>query len=336
MRIRYDFSFLLLSLVVGLAGCSGDEDRNIPNVSDINVSLDISRFEQAVPRYYGKSPTTAYQSLSTEFPSFFEPVFVDLMLPALKDTVAFNNFLKAPIIQDLFDTCGQVYQNFSPYETELTTAFKFYKHYFPNRKIPKLVTYASEYNYGNFTLGEDLLGIGLDFFLGPEHPGYPREVLPKYVRRAMTAEHLVSKTMQAMVTELVPPAKGGRMLDEMIRNGKVLYILDHLLPIAPDSIKLAHTAVQTDWLNNNELAMWTFFLGEELLYSTQYKSFRKYVDVSPDAPGMPADAPGRAANWLGWQIVKQYMKKEGQNMEDLILQEDAQVILNQSKYKPKR
>jgi hypothetical protein len=52
---------------------------------------------------------------------------------------------------------------------------------------------------------------------------------------------------------------------------------------------------------------------------------------------MPPESPGRTANWIGWQIVKSYMRRNPANtLDDLILEKDAQAILDASKYKPRR
>lgn len=133
-------------------------------------------------------------------------------------------------------------------------------------------------------------------------------------------------------------APGGmRLLDLMVHNGKNLYVLDKLLPDTPDSIKLEITAQQTQWLSDNEKEMWSYFLKENLFYSNNLQDIRKYVEYSPNSPGMPTEAPGRTANWLGWQIVKAYMTRYPETtMQELIALKDAQALLDQSKYKPKR
>lgn len=332
--LKYPIFFFSLWLITG---CNGGEDRNIPNVDDIQVELNVRHFAQDLAAQYGLPPAQAYAALSEAYPIFLDSIFVGRMLPMLRDTVAWSNFYKAELIHDLVDTCNLVYQDFEKYELELEEAFQFYKYYFPDRKVPTILSYVSEYNYGNFSWGEDILGIGLDFFLGADYRGYPLEVFPKYVLRTMSPEHLVTKTMKTLVNEIVPENVGqGRMLDHMIRNGKVLYILDHLLPNHQDSIKFEYTQDQVDWVKQNELGMWTFFVGEEMLYSTQFKDYRKYVEISPKSPGMPPEAPGRTANYIGWKIVSSYMKRFPQLTFEELIQKNSQDIFTQSKYKPNR
>jgi len=186
-------------------------------------------------------------------------------------------------------------------------------------------------------ISQTLVGIGLDFFLGQGHSGYSLDFFPNYIQRTMSREYLVSKTMKALANDMVGPPSGSKLIDHMVANGKVLYILDHLLPHQPDSIKLEYSQVQVEWCSANEKSIWAFLLDEELLYSTQQKEFQKYVDHSPNSPGMPEIAPGRTANFIGFNIIKAYMKRFPQtSFEELLGLKDAQSILTKSKYKPKR
>jgi hypothetical protein len=90
-------------------------------------------------------------------------------------------------------------------------------------------------------------------------------------------------------------------------------------------------------LENNELEMWAHYLDKELLYETNPGLIGKHVGPSPNAPGMPPEAPGGNANWVGMNIVEQYMERRPDlSLQDLIDEKDSQRILTESKYKPKR
>lgn len=52
----------------------------------------------------------------------------------------------------------------------------------------------------------------------------------------------------------------------MVNNGKKFYILDKLLLYVLDSVKLEVIGEQVEWLNDNELEMWVFFIKEDLMY----------------------------------------------------------------------
>ena len=55
--------------------------------------------------------------------------------------------------------------------------------------------------------------------------------------------------------------------------------------------------------------MWARLLTQNLLYSTDFGKFKKLVTPSPNAPVVFQEAPGEVGNWLGWQIVKAYVKR---------------------------
>ena len=336
---RFIIGFLSIwSIFFLLNSCNFDKVKNIPDVSNIEVNLEINRFEKDLFGLDTTDVNAMISSLDKSYPEFFKPVYLGKIIPPLQDPEVFSLFVRTQQVRDLFDTCGLVFSDFDEnIAPQLKEAFQFYKYHFPKRRIPTVITYVSEYTLGNFTLEEDMLGIGLDFFLGPGYTRYNPGFFPKYIQQSMTKAHLVSKSMYTLVKNIVGEPEGDRLIDLMVHNGKVLYILDQVVPYAPDSIKLEYTGEQVKWCEENEKRIWAHLLKEELLYSTERKDIRKLIDYSPNSPGMSEEAPGRTANWLGWQIVKSYMNRyPDTSLEDLILMKDAQKIMEKAKYKPKR
>ncbi|NJN33978.1 MAG: hypothetical protein HC817_06765 [Saprospiraceae bacterium] len=175
--------------------------------------------------------------------------------------------------------------------------------------------------------------------MGAQHPDYllMENIRYDYVRRTLTPEHLAVKALRLHISNMAGEPNGSRLLDQMIHNGKQLFILDQLLPRTPDSLKFGYTASQTQWCKENEAGIWASFLKENVLYETNQKKIAKLISPSPNSPGMPAEAPGETGNFIGWQIVKQFMRREpNTTLTQLIQLRDAQQILEKSKYKPAR
>jgi len=102
------------------------------------------------------------------------------------------------------------------------------------------------------------------------------------------------------------------------------------------SLDIEYTTDQMKWVKENELQMWAYFFDQELFYETNTMTLKKYLSPNPNSPGMPAEAPGRTGNYIGWQIVKKYMKRFPKTtMQDLVALNDAQKILEESRYKPR-
>ncbi|MDH3652116.1 MAG: hypothetical protein OEQ53_20685, partial [Saprospiraceae bacterium] len=203
--------------------------------------------------------------------------------------------------------------------------------------VPDIYTCVSGFEVGAFTIGNNLLGIGLEFYLGEEYPKYDPNLFPEYIRRTMNPDHLVAKVIQSLIANYLGETRGTQLLDFMIRNGVELYIKEKLLPNCSPEVIHEFSSEQLAWLGENESQIWAHLLEEELLHSVNYRQFQKLVTPSPNVPNMPNEAPGRVGNWIGYLIVKAYMQRNpNRQLLDLMTFENAQKILAEARYKPRQ
>ncbi len=341
-------AWMTTMVLLTLTGCGTDDRPAPPDVSDIPVTVQIRRFEQDLFRIDTTRLAAELAALEAEYPAF-SPIFFDFILRSRDSLVApqghaayVAGFIHHPTVRRLYDTTQVVYADLSDIEAEFRQALQFFRYYFPEEPVPDLTTFISEYSLAAFIYGPgNSLAVGLDFFLGEDYPYQAYNPMnpsfSSYLTRTFNRDHLVAKTLQPLVDQLAGEPGGERLLDLMIHNGKKLYLLDHLLPYAPDSVVLELPPAKVQWLEDNELEMWAYFIKEDLLYNSDYQAIRKLVEYSPNSPGMPPEAPGRTANWVGRQIVKAYMKQFPETtMPELIDLRDAQQLLDASRYKPRR
>ncbi len=231
----------------------------------------------------------------------------------------------------------EVYPDLVFLENSLSDAFSRYQYFFPDKKIPVIYTYISDLYYEKPVIVDDsVVIIALDVYLGEDFPQYRSLGLPHYKIRCMTNKNISIDVMKAMyVSEIVRPQKQKTMIDRMIAAGKLLYYLDAMLPDVPDSLKICYTSKQMKWAESNKANVWAFFVRNNLFYSPDYKLQTKLIEDGPFTTGFSNDSPPRLGIWLGWQIVKEYMKKHPKtNLNSLIQNPDTQAIFNQSGYKP--
>ncbi len=315
------------------------KDEPIPDVRNVKVDLQVVRFDSLLYHIDSAKVPAFYQDFTTNHHDFLEGYIHVMVSPGVKvtDTIDFLLAMKNPGLRKLYDTTQMIIGDFSKERKELKQAFKYVKYYFPNQPTPTYYTYISQFGVGGFTYGESVLGTSLDYHLGKDFPYYDPMIFPNYIKRWMDAEHIVPDAMRVYANDLVGDVQGEQFLDYIISNGKVLYLLDHFLPTTPDSIFLNFTAAQTQWCKDNEFNMWSHFVHEDLLYSTKQKDFRKLINPSPTSSGMPAEAPGRTGNYMGWQIIKAYMKRHPKTtFPELMALKDSKKILQESKFKPRK
>ena len=83
--------------------------------------------------------------------------------------------------------------------------------------------------------------------------------------------------------------------------------------------------------------MWSFFIENKLLFSTDQAAYSKYINDGPTTNGFPKESPAKIGAWIGWRIVNTYMEKSKNiNLTDLLRERDAQKILEVSGYKPEK
>ena len=346
MLRRFIYLITTLFLIILITSC--EETEEIPDVSHINIDVPVYRFDRALMEFDTSDFEGSWEKLNDAYKDFV-PLYFQRILPLRNESpevfeASLSGFIKEEGIQDLSKSIEKEFGNFETERKSFEDAFRRFKYYFPSAKLPALYTILSEYSYQLIEAEVDsqsALIIGLDMFLGSDFP-YD-QIDPKnpafssYLTRRFNKDHLVKKSMELMIDEQIGPAVGDRMLDLMIHNGKRLYFLNKVLPTVSDTVIMEYTKAQLEWAESNEVEMWAFFFKNELFYKTNRMEINKYLNVSPSSPGMPTEAPGRTANYMGWKIIEAYMKRNPDlSMEDLISNTDAQEILNKSRFKPKK
>lgn len=341
--------FCLLFYFIFLASCSKQE-KNLPEVDHLRPNITLLRFEQALFQADTNKLANTIESLQAQYPGFSD-IFFRHIVPIQRgdfspeeQLLVLKAYLRYPLIQEIFSRSQAIDLDGSRRSkvAELSQALAYFAHYLPEVPLPDtLVTFVSQFEYAGFLYGNNQLALGLDMFLGPDFdyksvsPNEP--IFSDYLARTYTPEHITSKLMQLLIDDLLNEPENGRLIDYMVYNGKKLYLLDQVMPLAADSIKLEITGAQAAWLAENEAPVYVYLQSEELLYETDLRKYRKYIDPSPNSPGMPEEAPGRSANYIGWKIVSAWMDKHPEaSIQDMLAISDGQRILAESRYKPNR
>ena len=245
-------------------------------------------------------------------------------------------FVFHPDMREAFDTLIKIYPNVDFLEKDLTIAFEKYKKYFPKKEALTIVTYFSGFNFGVVT-NDTIVAIGLDYFLGKDCSFYKRLNSPEYMRNKNQKKFILPYCFEAIVNnEFGIFDNGNDFLSQMIYKGKIMYVLDVILPQFSDADKLRFSQTQLNWCKENESNIWAYFIDNEILYSSDIKKFNSYINYAPFAKGMsPKESPGRIAYWMGWNIVEAYMNKNKNiTIEQLMKNTSPQEVLQKSGYKP--
>lgn len=327
-----------------LSGC-GNDDK--PDVSNINISLSTQRLDNELAALDTNNLSTGLTGLKHTFPDFLDFYLDTLMGFGIQGNysdsaegvrLGLKPFLAHNDIRGLFDTVQQHFPDTKSIEADLTEGFRYLKHYYPNYPIPKVVYFISGLNqWSVVTIDTNILGVGLDMYLGEQYPFYTAVQIPQYVSRKCKPEYVAANALQAIYRNMHPFVMEDRnLLDLMIQRGKEQYFLEKVLPETPDSIRFGYSQAQLNWCKANEADIYNFFITKGLLYETSPNKVHRYVYDGPNSAGMPAESPGNIGSWLGYRIVATYAAKHPElGLEQVMQLNDAQRMLQESRYKPK-
>lgn len=333
----FRFFIFNLLLLVTLVGCKNDPLRSEISGMDIEISiprfdqelftLDFDTIERAVPWFYHKY---------NDFFDIFNVHVINIGPASAKYYSSYlSMFVNDPTNQELYAYTQNIFPEMDKLEEQLSLAFRRYHYYFPDSLIPQPVAFISGFNHKMFTIG-NYIGIGLDQYLGVDCPYYDLLGTPVYMQRNMHPGKIASDIIQTWGSANVPFNDSiDNVLNRMIYEGMLLYLTDLLLPEIPDSLKIGFTAEQIKFCKSNEKQMWTFLVEHDLLFSDDQLEIRKLTEDAPNTYYFPDASPGRAAVWIGWQIIREYIRRNPQqSIPEFYSNRDYQSILRGSRYNP--
>ena len=335
----------LLFLISGCESCRKNKNNDVilkvdrQKAAEVKLNIKIKRFEHDLMEGSTTDLKIKSNQLKDSYGYFFNIFCKNIINIGPPENAAFlgylNDFTTDKSIREIYAEVKKDYSDLSILENEFSDALSNYKVLFPDKKIPQVVSFISGFNYSIITT-DSVLGIGLDMFLGADCKFYKLLGMPMYKVRAMRREMIVSDGIRSWIsTEFETKLPKEDLLSMMIQEGKFLYLMDNIFPDAPDSIKISFSAKELEWCKNSEGSIWKFIVDKKLLFSSEYKENIKWIKEAPFTAGLPRESPGRVGSWVGWQIIRSYMKNnQTLTVYDLMNNIDAQNILNQSRYKP--
>lgn len=339
MKNSVRFLIIIFSTVIISCG----HDRLDVDVSKVQINpVKIERFDEDFFKMDTARVIESLELLEKKYGSFTDVFVNNIVCQGMRDSLtrmnALKDFVKDPVNIAAFEEYQKLFsQGLEETEAQLNSAFRYFKYHFPKRRLPaRIYALYTRFAY-NFIHSEGEYGISLEFHLGPLSTFYERTEWPRYKRSTLSKEYIVPKFVKSWMMNEFPfnPAKND-VLNNIVYEGKLLYLSKALLYGWNDTLITGFTRKQTEWCETSEASMWANIIEKKLLYSESEEDINHLVMDGPFTPGFPRESPGKAGIWIGLRIVEAFMEKnEKVTLEELMAINDAQVILSRSKYKPK-
>lgn len=332
---RLSMAILCLTAVFILCGCGGNESRWEVNLSSTDVpEVNIKRYGKAL---FSADTAHLVQELKGLQEGFLFFLGGDLDDPDNVERI--RNYVSDTVLREVANDVITAYPHLDDLEIELTEAFRHFRYHYPSLRLPSVYSYISGLDYENrIALVDSVLIIAIDLYLGSDYEKYSRAVIPGYIIRRLEKKYIVPDCMREMGESLVRPEyTGNTLLDQAVRQGKILCFMQAMQPGQPDSVIMGYTEAQMDWAASHEADMWGFIIENRFLYTSDMMVIRKFVQDGPFTSFFGNESPPRLGWWIGWKIVKAYLDKRPETeLKELLNIYDAQEMLRVSGYKPSK
>jgi gliding motility-associated lipoprotein GldB len=317
------FFIIVFLILLTLTSCSSNNNE-VVDVSGIDVEFLVNRYEVDFYRAnQGSLPL-----LKNKYPYLFPRSF--------SDSLAISKMSNKEEL-DLFNETQKLYSDISDLGLELMSLFKHIKYYNPKFKSPNITTMISDIDYDSRVIYADsLLLISLDVYLGKEHEFYSD--YPKYIKENNTKENIIVDIANSISENQILPITSRSFIGKMVYEGKKMYLLDLYLPTISDKLKIGFLDQKLAWAVTNEEDIWKYFIERKLLFSTDTKLNKRFLDNAPFSKFYLENdnqSPGRIGVWLGWQIVRSYMQNNDVSLQQLLKINELD-LYKKSKYKPRK
>lgn len=326
------FSIFLLFMLL-LTACGGERSFRLDK-KELTENVKVHRFDLDMLSVEKEGTATLYEK-HPQFLSLFVEHFDTVQF---SDTLVVEQLLREivehPMSVELNEEISEKLSDVSTLEKELSTAYSYLAHYFPNVKRPDVYLFSSGLREQLITSPSmEIIGIASDFYLGSEFEMY-QSLVYDYMIEKMRPEQLgIDLLSHLLFSTFRFDGKENRLLDMMLYRGKLLYLQCVMMPERAEREVLSYSVNEEKWAQKYEKEIWRGMAGSKDLFSSDQFLIRKYMEEAPFTVPVSPDSPGRLGEWVGLQIVKSFMKNNKDvGLQELMMLGDYQEMLMRSGY----
>jgi len=317
--------FLMLNIICLIFiffGCSNKKKINL-EIEKIPLKIKFDRFDLKFAEVNKKE----FQNFKKQYNFLFPIQFHDSLWIKRKDD---------SIQIMLQNEVNKVFPNLDKLEKESENIYKHLIYNFPSIKVPKFLTLINNVDYQSKIIFTDtIILISLDTFLGSTNKIY--NGIPNYIKSDMDKSRFGSILVDKIASSIIEAPNNRFFLDRIIYKGKILLLKDFIIPLSSDEIKIGYNKEQINWAMQNEEYIWKYFIGNELLFKTDDDLIDRFIIPAPFSKfylEIDNESPGKIGQWVGWQILRSFRKKNPSFKISDILNLSSEELFKKANYKP--
>lgn len=217
-----------------LCSCNWKWKWKIDDTQDDPEKIEIQRYDRLESRYLSTGDFAALQQMNTSYPMETRTLVEDvLQLGEINEPQINNKFLhffQDSLLQNIISDAEAQYANMDDLNRDLSSAFAKLREHIPNLPIPTIYAQISSLDQ-SIIVGDKLIGISLDKYLGKDYPVY-RRYYTSSQRETMERRYIVPDCIMFYLLSLYPLKNHDtrQQIERDIHIGKVMWVVNQVIP----------------------------------------------------------------------------------------------------------
>lgn len=228
-RLLHRLFYILIAAITLFSAC---EFKLKPNEDDDDAAhIKVERYDRLQSRYLITGDFSALQEMNTEYP-IETRTLVEKMLQIgeVGDhdiNEKFLRFYQDSTLQSIISDAGSEYANMDDINKQLKEVFTQLKEWLPNMPVPRVYAQIGALDQ-SIVVGERMIGISLDKYMGAKYPIYQRYDYTAEQLRTMGRNYIVPDCASFYLLSLYPMENydSRTQLEKDLHMGKVMWVVN--------------------------------------------------------------------------------------------------------------
>lgn len=255
----------MLSLVLTLlSACQFNFWGTAPE-DEQTVDVKVERYDRLQSRYLSNADFSALQSMNTTYPMETRALIENVLQLGTVDQADINErflkFYQDTTLQHIIRDVDEQYASMDDIDKQLTSSFRRLQHMLPHLSVPQV--YAQIGALGqSIIVGDSIVGICLDKYLGSNYPAYLR-FYTQHQRESMNRENIVPDCLLFYLVSLYP-LHDFESASQEVRDahiGRIMCAVNHAM--GKPFFKLKHAKQAERLMKSQKGISWEMFLSHQ-------------------------------------------------------------------------
>lgn len=336
MCLKTILTSALLLLTLLFCGC--DRRWKSLNAAPPDV-VTVVRYDQMMEDYLHTDNVSTFLRMNADYPRATRILVEDVLhLGSVADEQMgkkLHHFYNRPTWVRVRKDVAEKFDDFSPYHKKLQEAFAAVHEACPSVELPRVFTFVSAFHQ-NIIVGDDIVAIGLDKYMGKDYAPYKEFFYPcqrvGFEASRMTQDCLV----YFLASKFLPGSdpKADSFLTAMLKWGKVQWVVAKILnrPLLEEATACKDAR---RWYEKNEAQAWKALSRPDVLSSRDMGMQASLLDFTTEKSYFPDSTSRGVGLWIGMRIIDSYMRNHPDtSWEELLRMDNYESLLAESEYKP--